>query len=188
MTSLPSDVQALCTYELDFSLNLLSVDDDWDVFAVRNGAPELVRSRVLGQSVLASIADPTTAQLYIELFGRVGSRRIPVTIPFRCDSPTVRRFLTLTIEPIPTGFRVISTVVRSEPRPLQSLLRPAQTDGQHLVRMCSWCKRVETAQSWLEVEEAAAALDLFDADALPALRHAICNECRDEMARFVEAT
>ena len=185
MTSLPSDVQTLCTYELDSSLNLLSVDDGWDVFAVRNGAPELVRSRVVGQSVLASIADPTTAELYVELFRRVGTRGVPVTIPFRCDSPTVRRFLTLTIEPSPAGFRMTSTVVRTESRPLQSLLWPAHTDGQHSVQMCSWCKRVEAAGSWLEVEEAAASLDT---DASPVLRHAICDQCRNEMARFVEAS
>src|SRR5512142_2158917 len=117
-------VSAQCSYDLDVSLRLVSVDAAWRDFAVANGAPELVPPRIIGVSVLSAISDPTTALVYRHLFDRVQACREPVVFPIRCDSPEMRRYLELELSPRPAGFRVRSTVVRTEPRPAQGLLEP----------------------------------------------------------------
>lgn len=185
MSSLPSDVQSACSYELDSALNLLSVDEQWKVFAVRSGAPELARSTLLRRSVLDAICDSTTTGLYIGLFDRVSRTGISVTIPFRGDSPTVRRFMTLTIAPAATGFCLSSSVVRTETRPLQPLLMSLWTDGLRTIRMCSWCKRVEAGGRWLEIEAAVIDQNLLGSEPLPSLTHGVCEPCRQAVERVI---
>jgi hypothetical protein len=45
--------------------------------------------------------------------------------------------------------------------------------------MCGWCDRFEVEGEWVEVEEAARRLELFDRPELPALNHGICPDCSE---------
>jgi hypothetical protein len=168
---------ASCVYDLDVALHVVAVDEAWAGFAVANGAPDLQPPRCLGKSVLGAIADPTTALVYRRLFDRVQLRAEPVRFGIRCDSPVQRRFLEFEIGPRPGGFRVHSTVVRTEPRHAQELLTSGRFDDGTVLQMCGWCKRVDVAGEWVEVEEAVRRLSLFDRDVLPRVAHTMCEEC-----------
>ncbi len=43
--------------------------------------------------------------------------------------------------------------------------------------VCSWCKAVETAQAWMQLEQAVVRLGLFAAETLPRISHGICPDC-----------
>ena len=43
--------------------------------------------------------------------------------------------------------------------------------------MCGWCDRFEVDGEWVEVEEAAQRLELFDRAELPTISHGICPDC-----------
>jgi hypothetical protein len=135
----------LCTYMLDADLRITAVDEGWCVFALANGTPELVPPKgPIGRSVLDGISDFSTAQLYRELFQHVQTTGRPLAVPFRCDSPTLRRFLELQIERRNEGgLRVRSVLIRTEPRESVRLLEPNRRFGDGLLKMCSWCKTVE---------------------------------------------
>ncbi len=45
--------------------------------------------------------------------------------------------------------------------------------------MCGWCDRFEVDGEWVEVEEAARRLELFNRPELPALSHGICPDCNE---------
>ena len=45
--------------------------------------------------------------------------------------------------------------------------------------MCGWCDRFYVGDCWLEVEDAAAKLDLTTRDDLPAISHGICGRCSE---------
>ncbi len=177
---------AACCYDLDNALNLVAVDAAWSDFAHANGAPRLAGSRIIGTSVLSYISDHTTAVVYKCLFDRVQERGETVQFPIRCDSPELRRFLEIEISRRPGGFRVRSSVKRSEPRRPQELLEPERPDDGTLLHMCSWCKRVDALGAWVEVEEAVRRLALFEHAVLPKITHTMCEPCYADVIRLVD--
>ena len=178
-----------CVYELDGDLRISSVDTGWVEFAVANHAPELVPPPgPLGQSALSCIADSTSAFLYGRLFQRVSQTGRAITFPFRCDSPTLRRFLECRIEPRhPSGLRVVTTLMRTETREPVALLERRPQHGAGHLRMCGWCKAVDIEGRWCEVEEALVVTRLFEQDLLPDITHGICVSCSERMHQLLDA-
>jgi hypothetical protein len=178
----------ICTYELDDDARIIWVDAGWSVFAEANRAPELVPPRgALGQSALSCVADRTSALLYARLFERVLQTQTSITLPIRCDAPARRRYLNLTIEPrTPTGLRIQTTLVRTEERPPVALLDRDRPDGDGLLKMCGWCKSVQVAGRWCEVEDAIAEMRLFERDRPPHVTHGICPRCNERVLRELD--
>ena len=103
-----------------------------------------------------------------------------VELPFRCDGPDVRREMNIKIVARPGGRIVLfSARMRSEEeRDLpQRLLDPATPRSDEVLEMCGWCDRFEVDGEWVEVEEAARRLELFNQPELPKLSHGICPDC-----------
>lgn len=165
-----------CTYELDDAFRIVRVDDGWSRFAIENGAPELLPPAPIGRSVFSYIADRTTAMLYERLFQRVLATDTPARIPIRCDAPALRRFLEIEVAPLPSpGLCLTTTIVRTEPRaPVPLLLDSAAADA---LRMCTFCKRVETDAVWAEVETFVSHRRIFEDPAPAAVTHAVCDDC-----------
>jgi hypothetical protein len=47
-----------------------------------------------------------------------------------------------------------------------------------LLRMCSWCKKVDIGNNvWLEIESAISELQLLERRMLPEISHTMCDEC-----------
>lgn len=175
-------------YELDEKLRIVSVGAGWAEFAMTNRAPELVPPPgPLGQSALSCIADSTSEQVFDRLFKRVTETGRAIEFPFRCDSPTLRRFMEFRIEPRnPAGLRIETTMERVEARPPVALLEPRREHGGDLLRMCGWCKAVDLDGRWCEVEEALTALRLFERDQLPAITHGMCPSCSERMLQLLD--
>jgi hypothetical protein len=114
------------------------------------------------------------------LVRRVRGEGREVEIPFRCDGPDVRREMDLRIGASSGGrFVIFAARLRAEhPRPAPQPLLSAETRrvGSKLT-MCGWCDRFLVDGDWVEVEDAAARLDLFRREALPGLSHGICPDC-----------
>jgi hypothetical protein len=175
-----------CSYDLDRQLVIAALGPGWDVFAIENGAPQLVSPQPLGQPLLMYLTDATTVHLYERIFERVSVTRRAVTFPIRCDGATIRRYLDLTIAIRPAGgFRVTTVLTRSERRTPIRLLQPAVSRTQELLVMCSWCKRIRLKGGWAEVEDAVAQLRLFERDEQPDVTHGICEQCHRFMATLL---
>jgi hypothetical protein len=105
-----------------------------------------------------------------------------VELPFRCDGPSVRRKMKIRIAARPGGRAVLfsarlrSEEMREEPQPL---LDPEAPRGEDTLSMCGWCDRFEVDGEWVEVEEAALRLELFNRSELPVLSHGICPDCNE---------
>lgn len=154
------------------------VNDAWIRFALENGAPSL--TRIVGTSLWNYISGPQVVHLSRELLAKVRERRCEATVPFRCDSPWVRRFMRMSILPLPKGQVEFRTwIEREEPftTPIQLLDSACPKDHEKLLRMCAWCKKIDVAGSWLEIVEAIHRLRLFDLPTVPAITHGICEGC-----------
>lgn len=181
MASAP-DGQGDCAYELDADLCFRSVDARWTEFARTNAAPELCAPSLIGRRLFDCVADPSTAILYRRAFERARESGRPVVLPFRCDSPALRRFMEIEISATGDGgFRVCTRVVRIESREPVALLDATRARSDELLRMCGWCKRVDASGRWLEVEAAVETLRLFEEPTLPRISHGICQECETRL-------
>lgn len=166
-------------YCIDARHQIVSVNDDWRAFAVENGAPALAEAALIGTSLWRYITDATTVHLYRLLLQRLHARGGPLRVPFRCDAPALRRYMELELAPLDDGgVRFTAAVLRLEARAPVPLLDAALQRGGGLLRMCSWCKRVELGDgTWVEVEEAVMRLALFDHAAPPHITHGMCGDC-----------
>ncbi len=70
--------------------------------------------------------------------------------------------------------RLRSEEPREAPMPL---LDPDTPRNDETLEMCGWCDRFEVDGEWVEVEEAARRLELFNRPELPAISHGICPDC-----------
>jgi hypothetical protein len=73
----------------------------------------------------------------------------------------------------------ISHLLREEWRDPVDLLDASRDRSGELLKVCSWCKKINIpGQGWGELEAAITALDLFGHHPMPRMTHTICDSCR----------
>jgi hypothetical protein len=179
-------------YVIDRANRVVAVDDGWIAFATENNAPDLP-GRVLGANLWTFIANATVQDLYSALFQRIRATGREITIPFRCDSPSVRRFMKLTVgrgDGPPGTLQCRATLVRVERQSVPfhvvtpSLWSTAvpwsdESDGV-VMNGCSWCRRVN-AHGWREVDEALMRLPELFTDPVGLRTTGLCPMCERMM-------
>ncbi len=179
----------------------MAVDTAWIAFAESNDAPALPE-QVLGESLWRFIANPTVRELYRTLFRRVRETDQRVILPFRCDSPSVQRFMTLAvgIGDGPRGTLVCHvSLLREAQQPREATALYAASDppsrewpavsrgsdladkgrGNHmgeLLRLCSWCKRLDV-DGWCDFEEALGRNASLFTEPVRLITHGVCPSC-----------
>lgn len=173
-------------YQVNDRDEIVFVNESWSEFAKANGGEGLIALRVLGQPLWSFITDATTRQLYDDVLKRVRTG-LQVQFQFRCDSPSWRRLLEMTVLQAPGGVIEFHTrTIRVEHREYQALLEPDRVHSDEFLPMCAWCKKVDIGGAWAEVEEAVTRLRLFERPLLPQLTHGICQGCYTEMMKLLE--
>jgi len=159
------------------------VNDAWIQFAEINGSPTLPQ-KVIGTTLWQYISGQEVVHLSRQLVAKIRQTKTEVSVPFRCDSPSIRRFMRMKIMPLAQGrIEFCTWVEREEPfqNPIRLLDPCATKTPMELVRMCAWCKKIAKDGCWLEVEDAIEQLRLFDRLTLPAITHGICDSCLKRM-------
>jgi hypothetical protein len=168
------------SYAIDEQDHLVKVDQGYYRFAEENGWNEAATS--LGRSLWDYVAGSEMKKIQRMLVRRIRNEIGSVELPFRCDGPGVRREMNIRIVARPGGRAVLfSARLRSEEarETPQPLLDPNFPRGTDTLTMCGWCDRFEVDGEWVEVEEAALRLELFNRPELPALSHGICPDCNE---------
>ncbi|MEX2454933.1 MAG: hypothetical protein WD470_09530 [Rhodospirillaceae bacterium] len=164
---------------------------NWERFARENDAPELLSASVVGRSVFDFMSGNAVQTELRNVFRTLKTReRERWLMPFRCDSPGERRNMRLSITPIDgkggvAGFLFQSILLSVETRPpidlfdfkaLSGLM--AELRDLPLVRMCSYCQRVNdeehTHGDWQEAERYYA----LGGTSQVRISHGICGPCR----------
>ena len=160
------------------------LSDEWLAFASANGAPELTVEAVVGRPLFAFISGAETEYLYYLLLDEVRTRGRHIVVPFRCDSPSRRRFMRLEMSPFEKqSVAFVGTLLREEPRRAISFLDAAAARTTAALSICSWCKRVAVDEEWFDLETAVTRLRLFDSPRLPQQNHSACERCRASVRR-----
>jgi hypothetical protein len=167
-------------HRIDSTDTIVGVSRDWYTFANANAWGGFLRPEdVVGHKLWDFIQGHETRHLYQELFRRVRGGMPLRTIPFRCDSPSERRYLELLIEALPDEqIEITSKILRTEPRSAISLLNADISRSTDFVTLCSMCKKIKVSPGqWAEIEEGLAHLRLFEANEMPQLTHGLCHSC-----------
>lgn len=165
---------------IDGDDRIVFVNDEWVAFALENDTLELTRDRVLHTNLFAFITNLEVRELYRTMLMRVRLDGIRAAFSFRCDSPSIRRFMHMEIyrtESDEVEFK--SRIVKQETRDPVPILLSSPSPDEDLIVMCSWCKKVKTdPDDWREIEEAIDLLKLFSETAPPPLSHGLCATCQ----------
>lgn len=172
--------QRTISYRIDGSDIITAVSPEWGFFAAENDTPQLATDAVLGQSLWSFIHGAETVRLYRLLFDTVRKHRRPAKLPFRCDSPTIRRFMEMELSSSNgRDLDVVCCLVRTETRDSIRLLDVTAPRSEEFLAVCSWCRRVRSdSGQWLEVEEALSSMRLLELATMPEMTHSICQQCR----------
>jgi hypothetical protein len=168
------------SYAIDEQDHLVKADEGYYRFAAENDWNEAATS--LGRSLWDYVAGDEMRKLQRMLVRRIRDEVGSVELPFRCDGPGIRRKMAIRIVARPGGRAVLfSARLRSEEarEESQPLLDPEVPRSESTLTMCGWCDRFEVDGEWVEVEEAARRLELFNRPELPALSHGICPDCNE---------
>ena len=180
-------MERVYTYKVNADDRIDHVSSDWLQFAQENNAPHLNTEAVIGQPIFQFVSNEETRHLYEMILDRVRTRGNEVVVPFRCDSPSVRRFMELEVSPGPHGqVQFQGRILREERRQPMPLLDSSINRDDDFLKVCSWCKRVQAEGEWLEVELAVERLELFNRKRLPQISHGICDDCGINLRRRIK--
>ena len=170
------------TYSVDANNIIQGVSDNFISFAHENMEIEIDNDIFVGRSIYKFMAGVEVKHLYELLIHHVRSTTKEVIVPFRCDSPSLRRYMELRITCLAADeVQFESTLVREESRDPVKLLDYAETNSEELLRMCSWCKRVSIDEMWVELEVSIQKLGLFNEAPFPLITHGICEQCLENV-------
>lgn len=173
-------------YQVDGLNRIVSVDDAWLDFAHENQAPHLNEDSVIDRSLFDFVFDLDTVHIYRLLLERLRFSGEAITVPFRCDSPTCRRFMSLTMSLAQDGHVLFeSRILREEPRDYVALLDPSVGRSKaRFVKVCGWCKKVRIREErWVEVEAAVEHVEFFTRDECTRVTHGMCPPCFETVKR-----
>ncbi|MES9971251.1 MAG: hypothetical protein ABW092_14555 [Candidatus Thiodiazotropha sp.] len=133
-------------YELDAGNRIHRIQGEW---------AELCMGEVLGTRLESHIQDDTTRMLIKTVVAGVRQTKNKKSISYRCDSPELKRFMVMLIEPMMgDGVRLSHSFLRSEPLDPPVYIRPASGHAEMVNARCSICNRIEVERSWLEPDDA----------------------------------
>ena len=157
-----------------------SVDSNWLDFARDNDAPDLTENTVIGKPLFDFLDGRETKRVYRIVHDRVRRTRQSVRIPFRCDGPSIRRYMELRITPLEQGMiEFVGETIREEERAEVPLFDSKTVRAGDSIVVCVWCKQVQVERDvWLEVEDAIERMSLFETLPLPPIAHGVCDECK----------
>ncbi len=178
-----TQVQPVYRYCLDEANVIVCVDHWWLAFAQENNAAGLNENTVVGRALWDFIADEPTRMLYQEINDHVRASGNPIKVPFRCDSPTLQRYMQLTISKQANGKLLYeSALLRAVPQRRLAVLDSQQKRSNAFLTMCSFCKRTLIEPSgWLAMEDISLNLRMYDKQTVPELRYTVCPDCANEL-------
>ena len=168
------------SYTLDDADTIVAVNGPWDDFARKNEGEQILADKIVGQKLDRFILGDDTRMFVRTMI--MSARVLKKTIyrPYRCDSPTLKRFMEMTVHPLPEGqVEVVHRELHSEP--ITHVIRIAAGpvgSSTAYVKRCSLCNRVKVQGIWSELDNALETERLLvEASSLKVI-YGVCPDCQ----------
>ena len=176
----PATSDSAMSYTLDEADCIVAVGGAWDDFARVNQGDAVLSSKVIGRKLDQFIHDDVTRMFVRSLLMAARLLGKPISRPYRCDAPELKRFMEMTVTPDARGcLEVKHRELRIEPM-LHRVRLVAAPPGSQAVftKRCSLCNRVQTQGVWSEVDAAVLAGRLTDSGAGLKVFYGVCPDCQ----------
>lgn len=169
----------IVSYWLDPADRIVNVNLSWDLFARANGGNhQLLSSEIQGRSVFTFITGDQT-RMYLEaLLQHARFLNRSISRNYRCDSPTLKRFMSMSITPVTASLvQLDHTLLKCEPFEQPIMYRHEPDPQAQALPRCSVCTRLMIKGVWLSPEDAEILGLLTPGKPLP-VTYRICPSCR----------
>lgn len=184
MVNSPADIRPIYTIDVDDRFALINrAALSW--FAPGAGSAQ----SLLGRSLWDFVAETQIRQLWQVLYSRARAAGVPVFVPMRADTASLRRLVDVELHPLADrSIRHIYECVWTEARAAIALLDPAYPRDERLLPSCAWCRRIQVRFGvWEEIEQAQQTLKIEAVETLPTLKPAVCASCKQSVLRTFPA-
>ncbi len=174
----PGQVNGM-TYTLDKGDTIVAVSGQWDEFARNNNGEKTLASHVVGRKLERFIVGDTTRMFVLTMIMSARHLQRPIYRPYRCDSPTHKRFMEMIIQPRAEGrLEVIHRELYCEPLLHRArLVAVSPGSGATYAKRCSLCNRVQVEGVWSELDDAIESRRLqVEASGLKVI-YGVCPDC-----------
>lgn len=169
-------------YRLDANDRIVAVGGDWNEFALANDAEGLLAERVIGSAIFDHVSGDVSVMFLRTLLNGARTLQRPTKRPYRCDSPGLKRFMEMVVEPdVHAEVTVHHRLLRTES--LKAMFRFAVRQGAApLATRCSMCNRLKVGGQWQE-PEVAWAEGLLAAERTTPVIYGVCPDCLADLRR-----
>ena len=172
---LPIQLTQVTVHRVDATDRICYIDDGFRQAAGEAGVPQLAED-VVGTWLFSAFAGYEAKLWYMVLLDHV-RRWGAASVPFRCDTPVLKRWMTMKMTSMPQGgIEFTSQLMQEEGRAKVDFLSWQGKRSLSMVVMCGWCKRIRSVIGWLEIEEAVNTLQVFKEAVPPSIEYGICDE------------
>lgn len=181
---------AMIEYALNQENKITSVGGVWEEFAIANQGENLTKEEVLGESIFDYIRGAGIAKIYRALFEKVRKTQHGLSFNFRCDSPSCRRRMLLTLTPLPNqGIMCHTEILEAEPREYIPLLDKHVKRNESIVAVCCICADIRTQDgNWVGIEEESRRMGWLENENIPQLSHGFCPTCYKAQMELIAAS
>lgn len=179
---------SVVSYTIDADDIIVQVSPTWQNFAQENYAVGLTEREVVGHSLWEFIKDESTRSLYRVLLRAVRAKKHPISFPFRCDSPRVRRYMVMNITPHPdNSLSFTNELVETRSRNPEIFFQSKLGSNKLYYVMCSVCNKVRPYEDleWMEVEEAFSSMAHVDEPVH--VVYEVCESCSTFMQSSLQS-
>lgn len=174
MTENMTNEHANVCYTVDRDDIIVDVNDWWDIFANDNNALNLDKVTVLGKPLFHYVSGDVTRMFVVSVFNNVRVKHEQFTQKYRCDSPSLKRYMKMTV--IPMGYdslKIVNEVIAIEPKVYSVNIKAYESR----VRRCSMCNRINHEDKW-EESDTLIKSGIFKADGEIYVIYTVCMDCR----------
>jgi hypothetical protein len=172
-------------HRIDADERLCFVDAGFRRAAVAAGMDDLP-DRVLGTPLFSHLTGEPTKQWYRYLLDHV-ARYGAASFEFYCDTPTLIRRQQMDIRRLDDGsVEFAARTLSTSPRLPAPVLDWATPRSHKRILMCSWCLRVSSVIGWLDVDQAAHVLQVFEEAIPPSIDYTICDDDRQRLLALIK--
>ncbi len=136
---------------------IVELNQEWDEFASENNGGDLSCTEVIGRPLMDFVSGKSTKQYWENIFNKARSDNQATTLEYRCDSPSVKRWMRMEILPLVDGnLRISNDTLSTKERPYPIHFERMSQRGKHTFIRCSLCNKLKIKDIWIEPDEFAA--------------------------------
>jgi len=180
-----SSVSAVVIYTIDKKNKIIDIGGSWQEAAQQGNADhQLSRENVIGKPIEDFVCSDETQMYYDAIFKLCRLKKQAITRKYRCDSPSHKRYMRVTLKPLKNGsIELYHETLKEDPfentvttYELKSAIEPNSGSISLINKRCSMCNRIQPPQekTWYTPEE----LSKHDAVKFQVI-HTVCIDCRN---------